>query len=658
MNIRDWVAPSGRPEQAGMFLAGAAAPLTFQRTLMPRGVVDQALATGIVMAIEYAVGALVQDSIEGLAARITDSMAPADEITSSSRRRLVIGLDAAAFGAAIALRRVFRQKETENVVRSWTRFIGTLVRNGSFAGLSIGVFQEIAHDIHSHGLRGFPLALPGGVLLAGLVDSRRRVAERAEGVKDGSTLKAWEAMAISPLIALGLSGISVVERAFARTISATLSHLFTGEEQLWRPVGHAAAILTMGFSLSLLLKLVYKEIEEVASHVEPAFQDPPDTPLVSGGPGSLVPWEVLSKQGRRYVSTYMREQWIENVMGQKAIAEPIRVFAAFDCAATEKERVDLAMRELERTGAFERPLLMVISPTGTGYVNYVAVEAAEYLTLGNMASIALQYSKRPSVLSMDRVPDGVSQYRLFVDALHAKLEELPAEHRPRVVLFGESLGAWTSEDAFEGEGTDGMIGSGVDRGLWIGTPHATKWKDQVLGPPREDVDKKLVGAFNDFGQVEALGPDDRSALRYVMITHYNDAVAQFGLDLLVRKPSWLGPAGERPASVPSTEVYLPLVTFALTLIDMKNSANVIPGQFEAKGHDYRKDLASFVREVYALPCDDARLETVEAALRQDELYRQKRIDELDKKPRKEKASKKDGRQADEAPGPEEQAAVE
>jgi hypothetical protein len=52
---------------------------------------------------------------------------------------------------------------------------------------------------------------------------------------------------------------------------------------------------------------------------------------------------------------------------------------------------------------------------------------------------------------------------------------------------------------------------------------------------------------------------------------------------------------------------------------MKNSANVIPGEFAAKGHDYRADLARFVREVYALPASDEQLVSIERALRANEL---------------------------------------
>ena len=59
---------------------------------------------------------------------------------------------------------------------------------------------------------------------------------------------------------------------------------------------------------------------------------------------------------------------------------------------------------------------------------------------------------------------------------------------------------------------------------------------------------------------------------------------------------------------------------------MKNSANVIPGKFGAKGHDYRADLARFIREVYALPASDQQLASIEEALRADELQRQALLD--------------------------------
>ena len=77
-------------------------------------------------------------------------------------------------------------------------------------------------------------------------------------------------------------------------------------------------------------------------------------------------WETLSRQGRRNVATAVTRDQIEQVMGEPAVAEPIRVFVGLESAATEAERVALALAELERTGAFDRELLMVISPPAPG----------------------------------------------------------------------------------------------------------------------------------------------------------------------------------------------------------------------------------------------------------------------------------------------------
>jgi hypothetical protein len=76
---------------------------------------------------------------------------------------------------------------------------------------------------------------------------------------------------------------------------------------------------------------------------------------------------------------------------------------------------------------------------------------------------------------------------------------------------------------------------------------------------------------------------------------------------------------------------------------MKNAANVIPGQFEARGHDYRADLARFVREVYALPATDSQLTAVERALRAAELERKRLLDTA-------KVAAKDGHRNPSGPG--------
>jgi uncharacterized membrane protein len=618
----------GRTQQAGTLVAAAAMPITFQPTLMPRSGLDQALVTGVSTSLNYAFAALIQDSIEALALRGAGRTDPA-KVDRHTWRRASIALDVAAVAAGLAVQRALVPRPGERLPRGGARTAGWWLTATGLSGAIVGGLQELVDrraDTQDHSL---PVAPFAGVVLAAANDFRRRRWERqfpGVGADEGAPASAVKSFAMSVGVTAGLTGLAAGERLFAAAIGGLLEWGLPGHERLYRPLGHLAALSVLGGGLYELLRRVDHKIERGAEQVEAAYEEVPTSQLVSGGPGSGVAWATLSRQGRRNVSTVLRADQIEKVMGEPAAAEPIRVFVGLESAATEAERLALAVSELERTGAFDRELLMVISPTGTGYVNYVAVETTAYLARGNLASVAMQYSLRPSPLSLDRVAEGRRQYRMLVDAIHNTLAERPPEKRPRLVLFGESLGAWTSQDAFAHRGTQGLLDAGVDRALWIGTPYMSKWKQQVLHDDRADVNRSLIGRFNDFGELEALDPEARKRLRYVMITHDNDAVGHFGLDLLARAPDWLGPAATRAATVPGAEQWRSPITFVQTLVDMKNAANVIPGQFDAKGHDYRADLARFIREVYQLPASDTQLAAIEQALRAAELDRKHRLD--------------------------------
>ncbi len=617
----------GRTQQAGTLLAATAMPITFQPTLMPRSALDQALITGISTALDYGLAALVQDSVEALALRVTGVASPADA-DRHRWRRASVALDLGAIGLGLAGQAALRAKPGERVPRGAARTAAWWVSATGLSGAIVGGLQELTRRRGDTEDRSIPVAPFAGAVLAAVNDFRRRRWEaryHPPATVEDAKVSAVKSFAMSLGVTAGLSAVAAGEHLFASGVSRVLGRVLPGSERLYRPVGHAAALAVIGGGIYQLLRRTDRRIEQGAERVEAAYDVSPTSPMVSGGPGSMVAWATLSRQGRRNVSTVLRREAIQAVMGEPAV-EPIRVFVGLESAPTERERVALALEELERTGAFDRELLMVVSPTGTGYVNYVAVEAAEYMTRGNMASVAMQYSLRPSPLSLDRVAEGRLHYRMLIDAIHDAVRERPAAKRPRVVLFGESLGAWTSQDAFEHRGTQGLLDADIDRAIWIGTPYMSKWKEEVLGGDRPDVDRSLVGRFNDFGELEALGPKARQRLRYVMITHDNDAVGRFGLDLLAHAPDWLGPAATRAATVPGAEQWRSPITFVQTLVDMKNAANVIPGQFAANGHDYRADLARFVREVYALKASDEQLAAVEQALRASELERKRLLD--------------------------------
>jgi uncharacterized membrane protein len=128
-----------------------------------------------------------------------------------------------------------------------------------------------------------------------------------------------------------------------------------------------------------------------------------------------------------------------------------------------------------------------------------------------------------------------------------------------------------------------------------------------------------------------LSPADRQKFRYIMLTHHNDPVSLFNLGLIIREPDWLKDPAKRPPSIPRSQYYTSPGTFLLTLIDMGNAMNVVPGKFEASGHDYRANLAEFVRYAYGFNVSDEQMINIEAALRQNELNRASLLERAAKK---------------------------
>jgi len=607
---------NSRAQQAGIVLAAAETPLSFQKTLMERSDLDQGLLTGVAAASNYGIGVLVQEQVETLAAMI----AGADEDDEREWRRIAVLLDLAVIGGGIALQRMFREHQKEKLEHAAVRTTGFWMTKAGLAGLSVGVLQGLLSGKDDGARHSWKVVAPAALGFAALGEinmRRRRAADDHETEEwDVSGLKAG---GIGAVAGLGVLGLSLAEHKVASGTAVGVSKVLPGSSRAWKPLGHLVALGAMAYGVKVALTKIYRKIESLAETIEPAYEEKPEVGLVSGSDESLIAWETLSRAGRRNASTVLTPGWIEAVMGEKAM-QPARVFVGLESAGTEEERVQLAMDELERVKGFDRGTLMVVSPTGTGYANYVAIEAAEYMTRGDLATVVMQYSMRPSPLSLDRVVEGRHLQRMLVRAIHERIKD--QKKKPQLVLFGESLGAWTSQDPFEHRGTFALQDVGIDRALWIGTPYQSRWKTEVLNDDRPDVDRGLVGVFDNFGALEALPREERDKLRYVMITHDNDAVAHFWFDLLLQAPKWLGKDHDtRPKSVPKNQKWSSPTTFWQTAIDMKNAANVVPGVFEAKGHDYRKDLSVFIREVYDFDVSDEQLEKIETALREFEVKR-------------------------------------
>ncbi|MGB5566821.1 MAG: alpha/beta-hydrolase family protein [Acidimicrobiia bacterium] len=105
-------------------------------------------------------------------------------------------------------------------------------------------------------------------------------------------------------------------------------------------------------------------------------------------------------------------------------------------------------------------------------------------------------------------------------------------------------------------------------------------------------------------------------------------MTRFGLDIAYQEPTWLGSPDQRPPNVSLTQRWVPAVTFWQTAIDTKNAATVVPGAFDALGHDYRADLAQFVSTAYDLTdVSDEQMASIEKRLRRSEVERAARIAE-------------------------------
>lgn len=610
-----------RSSRVGAFLAAAALPRTFQRSLLPRDTIDQGAASGLVMALVYALGVVMQDGIDLSAGALASKNNPEDTEKNQGKYSFLLSL--AAIGTGLAMQTAFRQKEDEKLQRASVRTAGYWLAAVGLAGATIGLVEKVpalvADDEEAdHELPMLVVPLIGAFIAIASDMMRPKIIERDELAQEDINVKRIRAIGVGFSVATIIGVLSFAEEKIAHSIDSFAESHAPIIKRRWLPIGHVISLGGLAGGVVWLMRKTYRKIESGADQLEPAISVLPESPLLSGSKESIIPWSTLSVQGRRHIADQRTPLDITDVMNEWA-QTPIRIYCGFDSAETESERVDLALAELRRTKAYDREFLIVISPTGTGYVNYIFSESVEYLTRGNCAMVTIQYSKRPSPLSLDQVPEGRHHYRMLLNGIRRELKNRPLDQRPKIILFGESLGAWTSQDAFMNEGTDGFEALGVSGALWIGTPAGSKWKEQALFDNRLNTNREEIGVFNDFGEYQALSSEAQDQLKYIMITHYNDPVAHFDSSLLLQAPKWLASdRSKRPTTVPKTTRWRPITTFVHTLIDMKNALKPIPGQFVATGHDYRGDLANFVQIVLGVAATNEQMARLELALRRNE----------------------------------------
>lgn len=314
----------------------------------------------------------------------------------------------------------------------------------------------------------------------------------------------------------------------------------------------------------------------------------PSAPQRSGSPASAVPWSSLGKEGRTFVQSGPTPTQITAVTGRPAMMS-IRAFAGLSSASGLQAQADLVLRELIRTGAFNRAVIGVATPTGTGWVDSTLTDPLEYMYNGDTAIASMQYSYLPSYLSflVDRPVAQEAARRLF-DTIHHHWSTLPAGHRPRLLAFGESLGAYGGESAFTSV-TD--LTNRTQGALFAGTPSLTPLWAAVQGGRRTGSPVRLpIYGNGQSVRVSAANSDLRDATtsasppQVVFLQHASDPVVWWGPDLIWQQPDWL--REPRGADVLPQVRWFPFVTFWQVTCDMIVAA----GAPTEHGHNYSSEV--------------------------------------------------------------------
>jgi len=346
--------------------------------------------------------------------------------------------------------------------------------------------------------------------------------------------------------------------------------------------------LLNGVVLKFAMRTMNNTFESVNNELTPDSSRP-TTPLRSGGPDSFVSWESLGHQGRIFVKAGPSVNQLTAFNGAPAV-EPIRAYAGLNSAKDIAATAELAARELQRTGGLQRAIVAVGTTTGTGWINQAEADALEYMYNGNTAIVSMQYSFLPSWLSflVDKENARHAGQALF-EAVDKLVRHMPEAQRPKLVVFGESLGSFGGEAPFMSLNnvlarTDGALFSGP-------TFNNTIWTDLTA---RRDAGSPEWLPIYDHGKNvrfvarpgDLMRPDPMwDHPRVVYLQHASDPIAWWTPDLLFSEPDWL--KEKRGYDVLPQTNWIPVVTFLQVSADMAVAVDVPDGH----GHHYVADAA-------------------------------------------------------------------
>jgi uncharacterized membrane protein len=322
----------------------------------------------------------------------------------------------------------------------------------------------------------------------------------------------------------------------------------------------------------------------------------PTSPNYSGSPESLAAWDSLGYEGRNFVAGAPTVPELEAFSGPGTATEPMRVYAGLESAGSLDEAAALVVDELNRTNAADRAVVVAVTTTGTGWVDPDAAAAIEYMHAGDTTIAASQYSFLPSWIQFLIGTEVAGDAGTAINTAVIEWWEGLPEPRPRLLLFGESLGSLGLETAMADSTIDASLanltrasgalltGPTASNPIWQQVLAARDPSTPVWRPVYDDGAKVRIA--NQPQDPEQVGTAVWIEPRALYFHHPSDPVGYWDLKTLWSRPEWVDdPIGY---DVSPQVAWFPILTWGQVSADLMAGFSAGPGF----GHNYSVDFVS------------------------------------------------------------------
>ena len=381
--------------------------------------------------------------------------------------------------------------------------------------------------------------------------------------------------AVGPVAVLVFALLLTLARLFRRTF-----HLLSRQLGRFVPprISHLAGIVIAvllfwsavdGVLFNFLLRTADQSFAQLDALIEDDLPRPA-RPEQTGSAESLVSWQQLGRQGRRFISSGPDAADLSAFFGT-SLPAPVRVYVGLNSADTPEQRARLALEELKRAGGFERSVLLLVTPTGTGWVDEASQDPAEYLFRGDVATVAVQYSYLNSPLALlTQAAYGAENARAVFVEIYGYWRSLPVDVRPRLFLNGLSLGSLNSDLSFD---LFDIIDVPFTGALWSGPPFRNdSWRritrDREPGSPAWLPRYRGGSVVRFMNQTSGLreGYPAWNDFRIVFLQYASDPITFFDPSIAWSEPAWM--REPRGPDVSPDLRWFPVVTMLQLAADM------------------------------------------------------------------------------------------